>query len=40
MPYKDALEMICDYVAAGQAYQKKEFTYKGEYVNPANYIKF
>ena len=31
MPYKDALEMICDYIAAGQAYQKKEFTYKGEY---------
>ena len=31
MPYKDALEMICDYIAAGHAYQKKEFTYKGEY---------
>lgn len=31
MPYKDALEMICDYIAAGQAYQKKKFTYTGEY---------
>lgn len=31
MPYKDALELVCDYIAAGQAYQKKNFTYKGEY---------
>lgn len=31
MPYEDAIELVCDYIAAGQAYQKKEFTYKGEY---------
>lgn len=31
MPYEDALEMICDYIAAGQAYMKKDFTYQGEY---------
>lgn len=31
MPYKDAVEMVCDYIAAGQAYQKKNFTYAGEY---------
>lgn len=31
MPFLDAVELICDYIAAGQAYQKKNFTYKGEY---------
>lgn len=31
MPFEDALELICDYLAAGKAYMKKEFTYKGEY---------
>lgn len=31
MPYEDALEMVCDYIAAGQAYMKKDFTYQGEY---------
>lgn len=31
MPYKYALEMVCDYLAAGQVYQGKDFTYAGEY---------
>ena len=31
MPFDDALELVCDYIAAGQAYMKKNFTYKGEY---------
>jgi len=31
MPFKDALELICDYLGAGMAYQKDKFTYKGEY---------
>ena len=31
MPYEDALEMVCDYIAAGQAYMKKDFSYSGEY---------
>ena len=31
MPYEDALEMVCDYIAAGQAYMKDKFTYVGEY---------
>lgn len=31
MPYKDALEMVCDYIAAGQAYMKNGFTYDAEY---------
>lgn len=34
MPYKDALEMVCDYLAAGMVYSKnagKEFSYKDEY---------
>lgn len=30
MPYKDALELICDYLGAGHAYNKKNFTYQGE----------
>lgn len=31
MPYKFVAELVCDYLAAGQAYMKKEFSYKGEY---------
>jgi len=31
MPYKDALEMICDYIAAGRAYKGKDFSYADEY---------
>ena len=31
MPYEYAMEMICDYLAAGHTYVKKEFSYKGEY---------
>ena len=31
MPYKCAIEMICDYLGAGKAYQKDKFTYAGEY---------
>lgn len=31
MSYKDATELVCDYIAAGMAYQKKNFTYEGEY---------
>lgn len=31
MPYEDALEMICDFLAAGKAYGGKTFTYAGEY---------
>lgn len=31
MPYKYALELVCDYLAAGQAYQGKNFTYDSEY---------
>ena len=31
MPFKDATELVCDYIAAGMAYQKKDFTYQGEY---------
>lgn len=31
MPYKYALEMICDYLAAGRAYMKDNFTYEAEY---------
>ena len=39
MPYKDALEMVCDYLAAGRAYQKDKFTYEGEYEWWLNKIK-
>lgn len=39
MPFKDALELVCDYIAAGQAYQKKNFTFKGEYAWWENKIK-
>lgn len=31
MPYKDALELVCDYLGAGMAYSKDSFTYEGEY---------
>ena len=31
MPYKYAVELICDYLAAGRAYMGKNFTYKKEY---------
>lgn len=31
MPFKDALEMVCDYIAAGQAYRGEAFTYEDEY---------
>lgn len=30
MPYKYAIEMICDYLAAARTYTKKEFSYKSE----------
>ena len=30
MPYKDALELICDYLGAGKAYQGKNFTLESE----------
>lgn len=31
MPYKDALEMLCDYLGAGRAYMGKDFSYEKEY---------
>lgn len=31
MPYKYAVELICDNLAAGKTYNKKGFTYKGQY---------
>ena len=31
MPFKDAAELICDYLGAGQAYMKKNFSYEKEY---------
>lgn len=31
MPFKYALELVYDYVGAGQAYKKDSFTYQGEY---------
>ena len=30
MPFNDALEMLCDYLGAGHAYMKKDFTYLEE----------
>lgn len=30
MPYKYALELVCDYLGAGKAYQKNKFTYESE----------
>ena len=31
MPYKDAVEMLCDYLGAGRAYMGKNFSYEKEY---------
>lgn len=31
MPYKDAVEMLCDYLAAGRAYMGKNFSYEAEW---------
>ena len=31
MPFRFALEMVCDYLGAGQAYSRKNFTYESEY---------
>lgn len=31
MPYKYVAELVCDYLAAGQAYMKKDFSYQAEY---------
>ena len=31
MPFKDACELICDYLGAGRAYMGRKFTYAGEY---------
>lgn len=31
MPFKYALELVCDYLAAGRAYMKKDFSYIAEY---------
>jgi hypothetical protein len=31
MPYKDAVEMLCDYLGAGRAYMGRDFTYQKEY---------
>ena len=31
MPYKYAIEMLCDYLGAGKAYYGKEFTYQKEF---------
>ena len=31
MPYKYAVEMLCDYLGAGRAYMGKDFTYQAEY---------
>lgn len=31
MPYKDTVEMFCDYLAAGRTYQGKGFTFADEY---------
>ena len=32
MPYKFAVEMLCDYIGAGQAYQGKNWTPQSEYI--------
>ena len=32
MPYKYALELICDYLAAGKTYSNQEFSYYSEYL--------
>ena len=31
MPYKDSVEMLCDYVGAARAYQKKQFSFAAEW---------
>ena len=31
MPYKYALELVCDYLGAGKAYMKEKFSYQAEY---------
>ena len=31
MPFKDAVELLCDYLAAGRAYMGKNFSYEAEY---------
>lgn len=31
MPFKDARELVCDYLGAGQAYMGKHFSFSGEY---------
>lgn len=31
MPYKYAVEMVCDYIGASKAYLGNKFTYKGEF---------
>ena len=31
MPYKDTLEMLCDYLGAGRAYNGKNFSFQNEY---------
>ena len=31
MPYKDAVEMLCDYLGASRAYLGKDFSYQKEY---------
>ncbi len=31
MPYRYAMELICDYLAAGKVYMKDKFTYQAEY---------
>lgn len=31
MPFEDALEQFCDFIGAGKAYMKENFTYKKEY---------
>lgn len=31
MPYEYALEMLCDYLGAGRAYMKENFSYENEY---------
>lgn len=30
MPYKETVEMLCDFIGAGRAYSGKNFTYEGE----------
>lgn len=39
MPFKDTLEMLCDYLAAGRAYMKKNFSYADEFTWTENKLK-